>query len=162
MPMGLCCVCGLGNPPLIPCGCRCRGAEAHVVCRVRQAAKDESEWWRCAACEFPFQAAMELSLLEERWSQVQSLPDKHKTRLSVASALGACLADRRRYTDAEVIQRELFVVRKRLHGEEHSYTLTAASSLASTLVLQQKHAEAEALQREVLAVMKRAHCADHP
>jgi hypothetical protein len=168
---GQCCVCGLRTllvegqrrkPPVIPCGCRCEGAQAHVLCCVRLAAKDPNCWWRCASCECPFQSEMELALLEEHWSQVKSLADENRTRLLVASALGACLVDHRRYFDAEVIQRELFVVRKRLHGEEHSYTLTAANSLASTLMLQQKHTDAEALQREVLAVMKRVHSADHP
>ena len=158
-----CCLCGIRNQhPVIHCGCGCPGAKAHVGCCVKQATKDPSCWWRCAACECPFQSEMELALLEERWSRVTNLPDGHKTRLSVASALGACLVDHGRYSEAEAIQRELFSVRKRLHGEEHSYTLTAAGSLASTLMLQHKHSEAEVLQRAMLTVMKRAHILDHP
>jgi hypothetical protein len=167
---GTCIICLNEDPQPIQSGCACRGDAglAHVECRAEAAAHQmkssgiEDGWWDCTVCKQSFTGVMLMGLAEAWRSSVQHLPADDEQQVGAANNLALAFNKQLRFAEAEIMYREVLVVRQRMLGSEHPNTLATAMNLANALLGQGKAAEAEVICRKTLAVRRRLLGPEHP
>lgn len=90
-----------------------------------------------------------------------ALGDQHPQTLMTMSNLACTLMDQGKFSEAEVLNRQVLEGRQIL-GEQHPDTLTSVSNLAQVLQAQERYAEAEVLNRQALEGRKEQLGDQHP
>ena len=151
------CLDGGGDTRPIQCGCACRGAAglAHVGCKARVAAHVSAGWndaWaECLTCGQFYTGGMQLGLARELVRQMERRAPADDHRLTALCNLGQALKEAGEHDEAEVLLRDVLVLRRRAFGAKHPCTLNVGTILAETMRLCGRFAEAVALYQQILA-----------
>ncbi len=87
---------------------------------------------------------------------------EHQDTLWTIHHLATCTRDDGRLQDAEKLQRETLVIRRRILGPEHPDTLGSMEELAVILDMLHRYTEAAELYRRTIEVQRRILGRDHP
>ena len=83
-------------------------------------------------------------------------------RSSLLGRVGDCQASLGQYSAAETVDRQAFLIQKKVLGVEHPSTLTSMNNLALVLDRQGKYSEAETMHRQTLAMREKVFGAELP